>query len=122
MMVIPVVVLMGTAGCVTSSRPSMTYEACAASSECVIRGVATAELGEHGQTVKLQLDDGRCVNVSLPRERWDALRASGPTEMTIMGGVYREPQSQNGEEVVLEINGRTIGFGLCGDFFVFVRR
>ena len=99
----------------------MTYEACGAANQCVIRGLATAQLAEHAETVELRLNDGRCVNVSLPRDRWEALRESGPTEMAIVGQVYREPETNSGEEAILEINGRKIGFGLCGDFFVFVR-
>lgn len=78
-------------------------------------------MGEHAPTVQLDLRNGRCVNVSLPRERWEELRRSGPREMTVVGNVYREPRGVGGEESVLEINGRAIGYGLCGDFFVFVR-
>jgi len=87
----------------------------------VVRGIATARLGEHAPTVQLDLGNGRCINVSLPPRRWEELRQRGPTEMTVRGTVYREPAGGNGEETVLEINGRRIGYGLCGRFFVFVR-
>lgn len=111
-----------TPGCIRAAQRPMSYETCATSRVCIIRGMATAQIGEHAPTVQLALPEGRCINVSLPRERWEALRRSGPKEMTIVGSVYREPPTEDGEEGVLQINGRTIGFGLCGNFFVFVRQ
>ena len=99
----------------------MTYERCAASRVCVVRGIATARLAEHAPTAQLDLGNGRCINVSLPPERLEELRRRGPTEMTITGAVYWEPSGSGGEESVLEINGRRIGYGLCGRFFVYVR-
>jgi hypothetical protein len=100
----------------------MSYEACVASEVCVIRGIATAKIGEHAETVQIDLADGRCINVSLPREKWEQLDRSGPTEMTVVGTVYREPLAEGSEEKVLQINGRTIGYGLCGYFFLYVRQ
>lgn len=70
-------------------------------------------------TAQFDLPDGRCINVSLPPAKLERLRRTGPVEMTVTGEVYWEP-SAPGEEFVLQIDGRTIGFGLCGDFFVFV--
>ena len=116
---LPALLLIPSTGCVTAPRP-VNYETCATSRVCVIRGIATAKMGEHAPTVQLDLEDGRCINASLPQERLEDLRRSGPREMTIVGNVYREPLTEGGEEAVLQINGRTIGFGLCGDFFVFV--
>jgi hypothetical protein len=37
--------------------------------------------------------------------------------MTVTGWVYGQPR----DDVVLEIQGRKIGLGECGDFFIFVR-
>ena len=101
------------------ARSPMTYETCATSRSCVVRRIATARPAEHASTAQFNLPDGPCINVSLPRERLERLRQAGPVEMTVTGEVYRDP-SAAGEDVVLEIEGRTIGFGLCGDFFVFV--
>jgi len=98
----------------------MDYESCATSKVCTIRGIATAKIGEHAPTVELAVGDGRCINVSLPRNRWQKLKRSGPREMTITGNVYREPSNAGGEESIIVIDGRKIGFGLCGTFFVFV--
>jgi hypothetical protein len=99
----------------------MSYESCAASAICTIRGIATAKLGEHAPTVELLLGDGRCVNVSFPRERWAQLKLLGPREMVITGRVYQEPPNEDGRESIMKINGRTIGLGLCGNFFLFVK-
>lgn len=117
---VPVGALALTSGCMTPQPRPMDYETCAASSVCVLHGVATARLAEHAPTVQLDLSDGRCVNVSMPRDRLEQLRLSGPRELTVAGNVYQEPSTVDGEEAVLEINGRKIGFGLCGNFFVFV--
>jgi len=108
-------------GCANITPAPMTYQDCAASRVCTVRGIATAKFGEHGPTVELDLGHGRCVNVSLPTPRWEALRRAGPTEMTIVGSVHREPPLVNGQDVVLEIDNRRIGYGLCGNFFLFVR-
>jgi hypothetical protein len=97
----------------------MNYETCANSRTCVVRGIAAARLAEHASTAQFDLPDGRCINVSLPPAKLERLRRNGPIEMTVTGEVYGDP-SAAGEEVVLQIEGRTIGFGLCGDFFVFV--
>ncbi|HWL95566.1 MAG TPA: hypothetical protein VNT79_18755 [Phycisphaerae bacterium] len=100
---------------------AMTYEGCAASRVCVVHGIATVRLAEHAPTAQLSLGNGRCVNVSLAPQRLEELRRRGPTEMTVTGTVYWEPSTTGGEETVLEINGRRIGYGLCGRFFVYVR-
>jgi hypothetical protein len=101
------------------ARGSMSYETCATSRTCVVHGVAAARLAEHASTAQFNLPDGRCINVSLPRERLEYLRRAGPIEMTVTGEVYRDP-SAAGEDTVVQIDGRTVGFGTCGDFFVFV--
>jgi len=114
-------VMLPSWGCLSATPGPMTYEGCAASKVCVVHGIATARLAEHAPTVQLDLPTGRCINVSMPRQRWEALRNRGPTAITVSGTVYREPSADNGGETVLEINGRRIGYGLCGRFFVFVR-
>jgi len=99
---------------------TMSREQCESNSVCTLRGLASAEIGEHGQIVRLELDDGSCVNVSLPPAQWAELRRSGATEMTVSGEVFFEPAPGNGEESIIEIDGRRIGFGLCGPLFIFV--
>ncbi len=111
--------LLSATGCASVPRGPMTYETCATSRTCVVHGVAAARLAEHESTAQFNLPDGRCINVSLPLERFERLRRAGPIEMTVTGEVYRDP-SAAGEDTVVQIEGRTVGLGLCGDFFVFV--
>src|SRR3712207_4570136 len=84
-------------GCAAHASRLMDYESCAASRVCTIRGTATAKIGEHAPTVEVAVNQGRCVNVSLPQKRWQKLRRSGPKEMTVTGTVYHEPSNEEGE-------------------------
>lgn len=65
------------------------------------------------------LPDGRCVAVSLPENEIELLRSSGPRPMTVTGEVYGDPSGVT-EVAYMEIEGRRIGLGLCGGFFVFI--
>ena len=70
---------------------------------------------------KLELGDGRCVDVSLPSARLEQLKRGGSSQMTVNGYVYGYPSDNGGNDVVaMEIEGRKIGFGQCGGFFLFV--
>ena len=55
-----------TLGCATVRVAPMTYELCAASRICTIRGTVTAELADHGWMGRLDFPDGRCIAISLP--------------------------------------------------------
>lgn len=106
-------------GCASLEPTSMTYESCAAARFCTIRGTVTAEPAAHAVMGRLDLGDGTCVSVSLPRAQIADLRRTGPRIMTVRGRVYGEPPADR--VVIMEIQGRKIGLGLCGDFFVFVQ-
>jgi len=69
---------------------------------------------------RVELPDGRCISVSLPASRLAMLSRDRPREMTVTGEVYRDPSADGGDAVLLQIEGRNIGLGLCGDYFVFV--
>ncbi|MEP3052470.1 MAG: hypothetical protein ABJP48_06945 [Erythrobacter sp.] len=108
-------------GC-TTTQPilyPMTFEECAEAKFCTVSGNVTARAAEHAWMGELELPDGRCVSVSLPRAELADLRENGPRRMTVQGQVFGDP-SGSIEFVTLEIEGRKIGLGLCGDFFVFV--
>jgi hypothetical protein len=68
---------------------------------------------------QLDLPDGRCISVSLPERALTELRKTGPKATTVSGRVFGDP-SVNREITSMEIEGRKIGLGLCGNFFVFV--
>ncbi len=73
----------------------------------------------HGFIGRLTLDEGGCVNVSLPVQASRALLNHAPTTMTVRGKVF--PYVHDDNLLELQINGRSVGYGLCGDFFVFVK-
>lgn len=107
------------AGCAAAPVKSMTYDECARATRCTLHGTVTARPAEHGWIGSLALADGRCVSISLPDTEMEALRQTGPSEMTVSGRVYGDPSTDR-EVASMEIDGRNIGLGLCGNFFVFV--
>jgi len=108
-----------TPACVSYERPSMTYEECSRARSCTIRGLASARVAEHAWVAEVELSDGKCVRVSLPEEQLARLRAGGPRIMTVSGRVFGDPP-RDVEVAYVEVEGRRIGLGTCGDFFVFV--
>ena len=105
--------------CAHLDGEAMTYEECASSKTCIIEGMASARLAEHSWMARFELPDGRCVSVSLPAAQLERLREQGPMKMSVKGRVYGDP-SVDEEVASMQVGGRTIGLGLCGDFFVFV--
>jgi hypothetical protein len=97
----------------------MTAEQCARAEICKVRGLLEMSNDGHAYIGKLHLDDGTCVNVSLPER--ESRRLSGqPAQMrTITGNVF--PYVQEDTFIEYRVNGRQIGYGLCGSYFVFVR-
>lgn len=69
---------------------------------------------------RLDLPDGRCISLSLPESEIASLRQNGPRLMAVSGRVYGDPSTDQ-EIGWLEIEGRRVGLGLCGKFFVFIR-
>ena len=106
-------------GCVTPSQRSMTFDECSVAEDvCAISGLLSMSSDGHGFIAELRLADGRCVNVSLPISLSRKLLRQAPRAMSVHGAVLGYPI---GEDVShFEVNGRRIGFGECGNFFVFV--
>ena len=103
------------AGCETVHEP-MTYERCATARLCTLRGMMSPVQAGQSWMGKLDLPDGRCVSISLPAQMLYELQQSGPAEVTVRGRVFeKEPNVQ-----VMTVEGRTIGLGECGNFFLFV--
>lgn len=107
-------------GCTHAKQSPMSYKTCAAAKVCTVRGVASAKSAEHAWMARLELPDGQCISVSLPDTELNRLRQDGPKEMSITGRVYGDPSAST-EIAFMKVEGRKIGLGLCGDFFVFVR-
>ena len=111
-----VLALAALPGCETVPHDPMSYETCATARNCTIRGRMSAQSVGQALMGKLDLPDGRCVSVSLPGDFLARLEASGPVEVTVRGRVYEKPADVQS----MTVEGRTIGLGLCGDFFLFV--
>ena len=103
------------AGCETTHEP-MTFERCSRAELCTLRGQMTPVQAGQSWMGRLALPDGRCVSVSLPAQMLAELQQSGPTEVTVRGRVFRE----RADAQSMTVEGRTIGLGVCGDFFLFV--
>jgi hypothetical protein len=73
----------------------------------------------HAYIGKLVLSDGKCVDVSLPQSRVRKLLDQPPHKQTVNGRVF--PYVHSGDFDEIRVNGRLIGYGSCGDFYVYVR-
>lgn len=109
--------LLAATSCTRVDRSTMNYDQCSAAQVCTVRGIAVARLVESAWMAEVQLADGRCVSVSLPDRLMSSLKHGGPRVMSITGEVFTDPPI---DVVSVEVNGRRIGLGACGDFFVFV--
>ena len=76
-------------------------------------------MAENAWVAHIEVGDGKCVRASLPDAEIARLRSEGPRVMTVTGRVYGDPPRAQ-EVAFLEVEGRTVGLGTCGDFFVFV--
>jgi|LauGreDrversion4_2_1035121.scaffolds.fasta_scaffold01482_22 hypothetical protein len=103
-----------------TSEKYMTVDECYSSDFCTFRGRPVAKYGEYGKVVEIFTSDGKCINASFPEKKWNALRKNPKNSMTIQGNVFTEPEAEGPESVIIEINGRRIGLGRCGNKFVFV--
>jgi hypothetical protein len=106
-------------GCTTVAPSPMAQEQCERARFCTVQGVASAKRVERVWMAEVALNDGKCVRVSLPEVEIARLRGDGPKPMTLSGRVYGDPPRTD-EVVTFEVNGRKIGLGTCGDFFVFI--
>ncbi len=73
----------------------------------------------HGYIGRLELADGSCVNVSLP-DRQSKILSLGPDKKMVLRG-YVLPYVHDDAFIEYRVNGRSVGFGLCGEKFVFVK-
>jgi len=98
---------------------TMTYNDCAKSRICNIRGQASVKYIDHVKMINLKTSSGDCVNISVPNESIMAFknRDSLGTK-TYTGHVFYLTKAS--DEVAVTINGRRIGVGECSDFIVFV--
>lgn len=73
----------------------------------------------HGYIGIVTLDDGSCINVSLPESRSQALFGQPPRRVALTGAVVFFPRDPG--ILSFKVNGRGVGYGRCAAYFVFVR-
>src|SRR5207344_2325361 len=91
---------------------------CSPGRSCEISGIAANQSSDHGMISRLQTDDGRCFNVSLPDEVSDGLEQDGQVRMTVRGDVLRYPKADGSSEIL--VDDRSVARGECGNDFLFV--
>jgi hypothetical protein len=97
----------------------MTAEQCMRAEICKVHGLLEIANDGHAYIDKLRLEDGSCVDVSLPER--ESRRLSGkPAQMRTITGIVL-PYVWENTLIEHRVNGRKIGYGLCGNRFVFVR-
>ena len=96
----------------------MTVEECRAAETCRISGLLTMSSDGHGFIAELEVAGDKCVNVSLPVRASKAMLGKPPKQMSVQGAVVGFPAAE--DLAHFTVDGRRIGFGRCGDFFVFV--
>jgi hypothetical protein len=95
----------------------MTRAECSSAQVCTVRGVVRARQAEGAWMGVMDMEGERCIAISLPPQFADRLRREGPREMTVRGEVWPDP-SRDSMIMYLERDGRRIGLGLCGDFYL----
>ena len=96
----------------------MPASTCSKGSSCEISGVASNQETGHGMVSKIETDDGRCLNVSLPDDVSDGLEQDGQDRMTVRGDVLGYPDVAGAVEY--QVDDRSVGKGDCGEVFLFV--
>lgn len=86
---------------------------------CKIEGTMNITNDGHAYIGQLVLSGGKCVDVSLPQSQVRKLLGQPPRKQTVNGRVL--PYVYHGDLDEIRVNGRLIGYGSCGDFYVFVK-
>ena len=108
------------AGCATTPPPTVAKTAadCEEVADCKVEGLLGMSSDGHGFIGIVRLDDGSCVNVSLPEARSKALLGQPARHVTLTGKVVFFPRAP--DILSFRVNGRKVGYGICGAHFVFV--
>jgi hypothetical protein len=67
----------------------------------------------------LRLDDGSCINVSLPETRSQDLMGKKPEPTELAGRVLFFPYADGA--LGFNVSGRKVGYGKCARYFIFVQ-
>jgi hypothetical protein len=91
---------------------------CTPGNDCTVSGIVTMSTDGHGYIGRLVLQDGTCLNVSLPDDESKNMIYRTPRHMKITGRMLPYVKENN---VVIRVNDRLVGEGLCGNYYLFVR-
>ena len=108
-------------GCATEPPPTVakTGADCEEATVCKVEGLLEMSSDGHGWIGIVRLDDGSCVNVSLPEARSRSLLGRPAQHVMLSGKVVYFPR---GPDILsFTVSGRKVGYGICGAHFVFVR-
>lgn len=100
------------------SNEAMTFDQCSQADYCRISGKLSIREVDHVKMGRLDLEDGTCINVSLPTSEVTRLELIGIELTTIEGRVF--PATSGSDFVSLTVNGRRVGITHCGNFYVYV--
>lgn len=87
---------------------------------CTVQGLVEPTPAHDSWMGIIRRADGSCTGISFPEETIVQLRRDGPRAMTVSGRVIGYP-AETHRIGYLRVNGRTIGVGVCGDNFIYVR-
>jgi hypothetical protein len=109
------------ADCTAVPAPHLAKSAadCNEAHACEVRGLLTMSSDGHGFIGIVRLDDGSCINVSIPDSRSRSLLGKPAQAVDLVGTVM--PFPYGADILYFTVNGRKVGFGLCTDYYVFVK-
>ena len=116
-----VLLIVGLAGCVAAAAPPLrarTAGDCENAKTCAASGLLEMSNDGHAYIGILHLNDGSCINVSLPNVRSEILAQQAPKAADLIGNVVFFPYAEG--VLTFAVNGRKVGYGTCAPYFLFV--
>jgi len=101
-----------------SSVPLMSFDQCLSSKYCRVSGELSLKEVDHVLMGRLTMDDGKCLNVSLPKRTVQHLRSEGTVSQVVVGRVF--PSYPDPDLAEIYIAGRRVGLSQCGNILLFV--
>jgi hypothetical protein len=105
--------------CATVPRLAKTVADCSNVERCRVEGLLEMWSDGHGYIGIVTLDDGSCINVSLPERRSRSLLGQPSQRVVLTGRVVFFPYEPG--VLSFRVNGRRVGYGRCAPYFVFVK-
>lgn len=117
-----VVILNNIAACVGNPakiQHAKTAADCEKLQSCSVSGLLEISNDGHAYIGILRLDDGSCINVSLPEHQSKGLTTQTPQVAEVTGRVLFFPYEEGIQSFT--VNGRKVGYGKCSRYFLFVK-